>query len=66
MKTFSRFATTGLLEYDYFYKFYKGGKVLSLSEQELLDCVRKENYGCKGGIPYYALKFVKVCKVSIL
>lgn len=52
-----RFATTGLLEYDYFHK--RGGEVISLSEQELLDCVPKMNYGCNGGVPYYALEFVK-------
>lgn len=46
------------MEYDYFYK--RDGEVVSLSEQELLDCVPKENHGCKGGVPYYALEFVKV------
>ncbi|XP_063709083.1 procathepsin L-like [Culicoides brevitarsis] len=51
------FAATGLLEYDY---FIKKKEIVSLSEQELLDCVPiKYNYGCKGGIPYYALEFVK-------
>lgn len=35
-----------------------------MSEQELLDCVPKMNYGCKGGVPFYALEFVKVTNIE--
>nr|3IOQ_A Chain A, CMS1MS2 [Vasconcellea cundinamarcensis] len=33
------------------------GQLLSLSEQELLDCERR-SYGCRGGFPLYALQYV--------
>merc|ERR1712212_1057974 len=48
------FSTTGAIEGAY---FIKTGKLVSLSEQNLMDCNRK-NGGCDGGIPYYALEYV--------
>uniref|UniRef100_A0ACD5V0D0 Uncharacterized protein n=1 Tax=Avena sativa TaxID=4498 RepID=A0ACD5V0D0_AVESA len=37
----------------------KGGQLLDLSEQELLDCDRAGQYGCKGGYIEKALKWIK-------
>lgn len=47
------FAATGLLE-AHFAKRY--GFVVSLSEQELLDCDKIANRGCVGGNYYYAIR----------
>lgn len=48
------FATTGGLEGQH---FRKTKKLVSLSEQNLIDCC-KENLGCSGGLPVTAYKYI--------
>jgi len=48
------FSTTGVMEGDWFIKY---GELISLSEQELIDCNLK-NYGCEGGAMPYAYEYV--------
>jgi len=48
------FSTTGLLEGFY---FVNNGKLLSFSEQQIVDCDTEENEGCNGGWPYLAVEY---------
>ncbi|CAH1173502.1 unnamed protein product [Phaedon cochleariae] len=51
------FSATGTIEGQY---FIKEGKLVSLSEQQIVDCATKETYkcgGCKGGYANNALKY---------
>lgn len=50
-------STTGALEAAYAQAF---GNIISLSEQQLVDCAGAfNNYGCNGGLPSQAFEYVK-------
>jgi len=48
------FSTTGVIEGFY---FINNGKLLSFSEQQIVDCDTAENEGCNGGWPYLAVEY---------
>lgn len=51
------FSTTGALEAAYAQAF---GKIISLSEQQLVDCAKAfNNFGCSGGLPSQAFEYIK-------
>lgn len=51
------FSTTGCLES---HLKLKHGKMILLSEQNLLDCAQAfDNHGCNGGLPSHAFEYVK-------
>jgi len=48
------FSTTGVIEGTY---FVNHGKLLSFSEQQIVDCAHNAGYGCQGGWPYLAVQY---------
>uniref|UniRef100_UPI00398F5BD2 pro-cathepsin H n=1 Tax=Pristiophorus japonicus TaxID=55135 RepID=UPI00398F5BD2 len=51
------FSTTGCLESAI---AIKGGKLLTLAEQQLVDCAKNfKNFGCAGGLPSQAFEYIK-------
>ena len=39
--------------------FLKNGKLVSLSEQQVMDCIDMDHDPCRGGWPTYAFNYVK-------
>jgi len=56
------FSTIGAVEG---WNFIKNGKLLSLSEQQLVDCSKDVCYGCQGGWPYKALEYIQKSGVCL-
>jgi C1A family cysteine protease len=53
------FSTAGTLESWHAIKNGGPSALVSLSEQELVDCANDQCYGCSGGWPYKAMEFVE-------
>lgn len=54
------FSTTGCLEAHH---AIRTGKLISLSEQQLVDCAQAfKNHGCKGGLPSQAFEYIRYNK----
>ena len=49
------FTVTGVIEGFY---FINNGKLVSFSEQQVVDCDTDQNQGCNGGWPYLALEYM--------
>jgi len=54
------FAATGALEGSW---AIATGNLKALSEQQLVDCSKNSNMGCRGGLPEYAFDFAKTTKL---
>jgi len=50
------FSTIGAVEA---WNFFKTGALVSLSEQQLVDCSKDVCYGCQGGWPYKATEYIQ-------
>ena len=48
------FSTTGVIEG---FNFIQTGSLISLSEQQIVDCDKTTNQGCDGGWPYLAVEY---------